>query len=132
MFDNLDLPKLRSMTSDQLKTVSKKWIDERTKKQLIILILALKTLDLDTWQETVSKVREGNARGQTLEVDEIVDILGNKIETIKREFTYKGTDPKSPIHFIRIRHFDKDDRELIGQGTEIEHLGSGEVVSRKI
>lgn len=132
MFDNLDLKKLRSMTVDQLKTACKNWIDERIKRQLIVLILALKTLDIDTFQEVKSLIREGDARGQTLEIDEIQDVFGNKIGSIKREFEYYGHDPKSPIHFIRIRKFDMNDIELVGKGQEIEHLSNGKIILRVV
>lgn len=130
---DLNLEELRRATLTQIKTSIKNKIDSMTKKQLIILILGVRNIDdVENLIFTKRVELKEDARGQLLEIDVTEDVLGNKVKTTKREYSYYGNDPKSPIRFIRTRHYDANDKELIGQGSEIEHLSGGEVILRSI
>lgn len=102
MFDNLDPEKLRSMIVDQLKTACKNWIDERTKRQLIILIMALKTLNIDNYEIQDREEGEGDSRGQLWQLRVVRDILGSKLRSMRFDYTYyplqsDGTQPRDTI-----------------------------------
>jgi len=138
MFEEYDVEKLKellkSKTKEQILTIYNNRLSNLTKKQLIILALRIIGLDYNNWQETKRTTSTGDKRGQLVEIDELKDILGNKIGSIKREWTYYPREifEDERIKFITTRYYDANGIELIGQGQEIEHLEGGEAVSRPI
>jgi len=106
---------------------------ERRLKEFVWHIRDLIVEDLN-YQEEVQVESKDCKNGQILRVREIRDLMGNKVgsERIEWEYYPKEIFPDERIRFIRTRHFDKNDIEVIGQGREIEHLSDGKITSKLI
>ena len=136
LFSDLTKDQLIAATKNQIiNKISDKLnnMTERRLKEFIWHIRDLITEDLN-YQESVQVESKDCSNGQVLRVRETRDLVGNKIgsERIEWEYYPKEAFPDERIHFIRIRHFDKDGVELVGQGREIIHWPDGNITSRKI
>jgi hypothetical protein len=114
--------------TNKLSTMS-----ERRLKEFVWHLRDLIVEDLN-YQEEVQVESKDNPNGQVLRVSELRDLMGNKVgsERIEWEYYPKEIFPDERIRFIRTRHFDKNDIEVIGQGREIEHLSDGKITSKLI
>jgi len=106
---------------------------ERRLKEFIWHLRDLIIEDLN-YQEDVQTQSQDSPNGQVLRVREARDLKGNKVGSSKTDWEYypKEVFSDERIHFIRIRHFDSNGIELVGQGQEIEHLPDGGITSREI
>jgi len=114
---------LLPLDKTQLLTLYNNKLSNLTRRELLVLALKILDVDMSLWEEMKRIVNTGDARGQLLEVDEVRDILGNKIKSTKREYSYYGDDPKSPRDTITITEMDNLDQVV--NVRKIKHYPDG-------
>ena len=112
LFPNVTIEQLRAAEQPQILTTLFNRLSALTKKQLIVFLLRVRDIDLETYELTELRESQDGPHGQVTRLYVTTDVLGNKLRSLRIDWTYYSNSPVDTIELVTL---DPEDKEISRQ-----------------